>query len=147
MEKRMISFGFVVPHLGSSQVTYEAIKLANSIQNSVIFFEQLIPPCTPVGCATMCITELMNFKGTLITTSIENTRMANKLVNRNDCKMIFYVWDLEWLRPGQQNYLYNYEAYQMPNVLVARSEEHVGPISNYCNRQPIYKEFSQVITC
>ena len=143
----MISFGFVVPHLGSSQVTYEAIKLANALENSIIFFEQLIPPCIPVKCATMCITEVMNFSGTLVTTNIENTRMANKIVNRNRCKLIFYVWDLEWLRPGRQNYLYNQEAYFMPDVLVARSEEHIGPITNYCNRQPIQRDFSQVITC
>jgi hypothetical protein len=143
----MISLGFVVPHLGSSQVTYEAIKLANSLENSIIFFEQLIPPCIPIQCATMCITEAMNFGGTLVTTNIENTRMANKIVNRNRCKLIFYVWDLEWLRPNKQNYLYNYEAYHMPDMLVARSEEHIGPITNYCNRQPIQKDFSQVLTC
>ena len=143
----MISFGFVVPHLGSSQATYETIKLANSIENAIIFFEQLVTPCTPIGCSTMCITELMNFGGTLVTTNIENTRMANKLVNRNQCKLIFYVWDLEWLRPGKQNFLYNHEAYHMPNVLAARSVEHIGPIQNYCNRQPIHTDFPQVITC
>ena len=143
----MNNLGIVVAHLGSSQATHEAIKLANSLENAVIFFEQLIPPCMPACCATMCITDVMNFRGTLVTTNIENTRMANRLVNRNQARLIFYVWDLEWLRPGKQSYQYNYEAYNMPDVLVARSQEHVGPLQNYCNREPVAKEFSQVITC
>lgn len=143
----MNNFGIVVPHLGSSQVTYEAIELVNSVPDSILFFEQLVPPCIRVDCATMCITELMNFGGTLVTTNVENTRMANRIANRKKVKLIFYVWDLEWLRPGKQVYSYNYEAYNMPDVLVARHEEHVGPITNYCNRQPIVKKFSQVITC
>lgn len=143
----MNNFGIIVTHLGSSQATYEAIKLANSLDDAVLFFEQLVSPCVPVDCATMCITEAMNFKGTLVTTNIENTRMANRLVNRKQAKLIFYVWDLEWLRPGKQAYQYNYEAYHMPDVLVARSQEHVGPLKNYCNREPIAKEFTQVTTC
>lgn len=143
----MNNFGIIVPHLGSSQMTLEAIKLVNDMEDAVLFFEQLVPPCIPIKCSTMCITEAMNFGGTLVTTNVETTRMANRVVNRRKCRLIFYVWDLEWLRPGKQIYSYNYEAYQMPDVLVARSEEHVGPIQNYCNRQPIVKDFSQVITC
>ena len=143
----MTNFGIIVPHLGSSQVTYEAIKLVNSMDTAVLFFEQLMTPCMPVKCATMCVTEIMNFRGTLVTTNIENTRMANKIANRRQARLIFYVWDLEWLRPGRNNYLYNCETYKMPDQLVVRSDEHVGPLQNYCNRQPIVKEFSKVSTC
>ena len=146
-ETIMNSFGIVVPHLGASQISCEAIKLANKIENSVLFFEQLVAPSIPIKCSTMCVTEMMNFSGTLVTTNIENTRMANKIANRNGIKLIFYVWDLEWLRPGKQNYLYNIETYHMPNELVVRNEDHIGPLQNYCNRQPIFKDFQQVITC
>lgn len=147
MEYEMQNLGIIIPHLGASQVVYEAIKLANSASDSILFFEQLTPPCVPIKCATMCITETMNFRGTLVTTNIENTRMANRIANRNAVKLIFYVWDLEWLRPQSQTYTYNYETYHMPDVLVVRDEEHVGPLFNYCNRKPIVKDFCQVITC
>ncbi|MHA2428386.1 MAG: hypothetical protein ACXADB_10220 [Candidatus Hermodarchaeia archaeon] len=143
----MNNFGIIVPHLGSSQVTYEAIKLVNSMDTAVLFFEQIMVPCVPIKCATMCITEVMNFGGTLVTTSIENTRMVNKIANRKQIKLIFYAWDLEWLRPGKQVYSYNYETYHMPDVLAVRSEEHVGPLENYCNRRPVALDFSKVITC
>jgi len=143
----MNSIGIVVQHFGSSQITYEAVKLANKIQNSILFFEQLTPPCVPINCATMCLTETMNFQGTLITTSIANTLLVNKLINRNAVKLIFYVWDLEWLRPGKQNFLYNIEAYKIPDVLVVRSQEHLFPLLNYCGRKPEVKDFSEVIQC
>ena len=143
----MNNLGIVVQHLGSSQISYEAIKLVNSVNNAVIFFEQLIAPCVPIRCATMCITEMTSFRGILITTNIENTLMVSQIVNRNQVKLMFYVWDLEWLRPNKNNYLYNIKAYNTPEVLIARSKEHVGPLTNYCNRQPIIRNFQQVTTC
>lgn len=143
----MQNLGIILPHLGSSQAAYEAIKLANKVENAVIFFEQLMSPCLPINCATMCVNELMSFKGLLITTSISNTMLAHNLTNRNQVQLLFYVWDLEWLRPNKQNYLYNIQAYSVPDFLVARSEEHIGPITNYCNRKPVFKEFEQVIKC
>jgi hypothetical protein len=143
----MNNLGIVVPHLGSSQCTYEAIKLVSQLENAVLFFEQLVPPAIPVSCSTMCITEAMNFGGMIVTTNVENTRMINRIANRKRIKLVFYVWDLEWLRLNKQSYLYNYETYNMPDVLVVRSKEHVGPLHNYCNRQPIVKDFQQVITC
>lgn len=143
----MNNLGIVVPHFGSSQITYEAIKLANSIENAILFFDQLVPPCVPIRCATMCLTETMNFRGALVTTNIANTLMCNKLINRNAVKLIFYVWDLEWLRPGKQNFLYNVEAYKIPDILAVRSNEHFFPLLNYCGREPQIKNFSEVIQC
>jgi hypothetical protein len=89
----------------------------------------------------------MNFRGTLVTTNIANTLMCNKLINRNAVKLIFYVWDLEWLRPGKQNFLYNVEAYKIPDILVVRNKEHFFPLLNYCGREPQIKNFSEVIQC
>lgn len=143
----MNSLGIVLPHLGSGQITYEGISLANKASDAVIFFEQLTPACMPIHCGTMSLTEIMNFGGLLVTTSIDNTILASKLANRKAVKLVFYVWDLEWLRPGKQDFLYNYGAYQLPDILVVRNEEHVAPLFNYCNRQPLVKEFEQVIAC
>jgi hypothetical protein len=141
------TLGIVIPHLGAGQKTYEAIKLINSVGDGVIFFEQLVAPCVEVKCATMCVNELMNFSGTLVTTDLEGTQLAHNVVNINKTKTIFYVWDLEWLRLNRQNYLTNWPIYHMPDVLVARSKEHVGPIENYCRRTPIVRDFSKVLTC
>ena len=141
------TLGIIIPHMGSSQISYEAINLASKMNNAVIFFEQLVAPCVPVQCSTMCITEVMTFSGLLVTTTIENTIMAAKISNRKKLKLVFYVWDLEWLRPGKNNYLHNIAAYNLADVLVVRNQDHVAPLLNYCNRQPLVKEFQQVITC
>lgn len=147
MQKDFNNIGIAIPHLGSSQISYEAIALANQLNNAVIFFEQLIAACVPVKCASMCLSEMAAFNGILITTNVENTLMASEIINRNQTRLIFYVWDLEWLRPNKNNYLYNLQAYHTPDVLVVRHPEHVAPLANYCNRQPIVKEFEQVIQC
>ena len=142
-----MNIGIVVPHLGLSQISFSAISFANKENNAVLFFEQLITPCIPIKCATMCVNELMSFRGSLITTTIESTLMANELINKNVADHIFYVWDLEWLRPNKNNYLYNLKAYNCADKLIARSEEHADPIRNYCNRQPLVRKFEQVLTC
>ena len=142
-----MNLGIIIPHLGSSQMAHEAIKLVNQAKDAVIFVEQLIAPCMPVHCASMCITEAVSFGGLLITTNIENTMMASEIVNRKKVKLVFYVWDLEWLRPNKANYLYNLKTYNTPDVLVVRHKDHVSPLTNYCNRQPVVKEFSEVTQC
>lgn len=139
----MKNIGIVIPHFGASQITYETIKLANNTPDSIIFFENLVSPVNNINCPTLCINELMSFQGTLVTSNIENTRMAHKLINPKKVKLIFYIWDLEWLRPNKQDYLYNLQTYYMPNVLMCR-EDHVAPVTNYCNRQPIIREFKDV---
>ena len=138
-----MNLGIIVPHLGVSQKAYESINLANKIENSILFFEQLVSPSIPINCPTMCVNELMNFRGVLISTNIESTLMARKLTNPKLVKLIFYVWDLEWLRPNKQNYIYNYKAYNIPDILMCRPG-HADPIYNYCNRKPLEREFKDV---
>lgn len=75
---------------------------------------------------------------------------AASLVNRKQVKLIFYVWDLEWLRPGKNDYLYNLQAYNDVDVLIARHTEHIAPIKNYSNREPIMiKDFDleEIMRC
>ena len=136
-----MSIGVLLPHLGASQASFLAIQEISKLkEDSVLFFEELSSPCLPVRCATICINELMSFSGTLITTNIRNTMTAASLVNRKQVKLIFYVWDLEWLRPGKNDYLYNLQAYNDVDVLIARHTEHIAPIKNYSNREPIMIE-------
>jgi hypothetical protein len=102
----------------------------------------------PINTATISTNKLISFSGLLITTTINNTITARNLINKNTTKLVFYVWDLEWLRAGQNNFLHNIQAYRAPDMLIARSTEHVYPITNYSNRQPIViEDFLQVPQC
>jgi hypothetical protein len=139
-----MNIGIVVPHLGPSQISFYAIKEINRLvaekypHDLVLFFEQLINPVIQPQCASMCINELMSFKGILITTTIDNTTMSIARNTRKDNKIVFYVWDLEWMRPNKNIYLYNYKAFNSVHKLIARSENHKKAIENYANR-PIDK--------
>ena len=139
-----MNIGIVVPHLGASQIAFYAIQEINKLiasgyeRDTILFFEQLVPQILQPQCATMCINELMSFKGTLITTTLDNTTMAVALNTRKDNQIIFYVWDLEWMRPGKNIYLYNYNAFHKADKLIARSQNHAKAIENYCNR-PVNK--------
>lgn len=145
-----MNIGIIVPHLGASQISFYAIKAINQLVQSgykddlVLFFENLVPPILSPQCATICINELMSFKGVLITTTIDNTTNALAMNSRKDNQIIFYVWDLEWMRPGKNAYLYNYKAFQQATKIIARSQAHAKAIENYSNRKVdlIIEEFN-----
>ena len=136
-----MNIGIVIPHLGSSQTAFYALKEINRLveqkyeHDLVIFFEQLVSPLIQPQCATMCINELMSFRGILITTNIDNTTMAIARNSNSNNKLIFFVWDLEWMRPNKNIYLYNYKAFNSVHQLIARSQNHALAIENYSNRK------------
>jgi hypothetical protein len=136
-----MNIGIVLPHIGNAQISYYAIKaINNAIAQSrehdfVLFFEQITTPVIKPDCGTMCVNELMLFQGTLITTTLANTAMAISQSSRKANKIIYYVWDLEWLRPNKNNYLENFKTFNLASELVARSTNHAKAIQNYCNRQ------------
>lgn len=137
---KVYSIGVILPDLSSSQLAYYATKNINMLlttsnkHDAVIFYETLAPVHTLPRCATMNISEIWSFHGTLISTNIDNTLQSIKAIN--NAKKIFYIWDLEWLRQGKQNYLYNIRAYRSNKVaLVARNKDHAKAIEDYCNRK------------
>ena len=136
-----MNIGIVVPHTGSSQISFYAIKEINSlIENGykhdvILFFEHLISPIIKPLCGMMCINELMSFRGILINTTIDNTIMACARTCDINNQIIFYVWNLEWMRREKNIYLYNYNAFKNAHKLIARSENHAKAIENYSNRK------------
>jgi len=145
-----MNIGIVVPHLGSSQISFYAIKEVNRLVNEkfaddlTLFFEHLTPSIIPPKCAVMCVNEIMSFGGVLITTTLDTTLMALARNTRKDNRIIFYVWDLEWTRPNHGDYLANYDIFQRVHKLVARSTNHAKAIENYTNRKvdSIIQEFN-----
>jgi hypothetical protein len=109
-----------------------------------VFFENLVPPIISPKCATMCTNELPSFTGCIITTTIDTTSMAIAHNGNKDNRIIFYVWDLEWLRKNKNIYLYNYNAMVKAHKLIARSNKHAKAIENYCGRKvdSIMSEFN-----
>lgn len=136
-----MNIGIVVPHLGASQMSFSAISGINRLveekyeDDLVLFFEQLTPSVISPKCATMCVNEIMSFKGNLITTTIDNTIMSEARNTRKTNRIIYYVWDLDWTRPNKNIYLYNLQAFHKAHKIVARCENHKKAIENYCNRK------------
>lgn len=131
-----MNIAVVVPHMGLSQIGFYSIKAVNKLIDTrylddvVIFFEQITMPVLQPLCGTMCINELMSFKGNIITSTISNTAMTLCRNSRVKNQVILYLWDLEWMR-GQQNYNYNYEVLNSVNKLYVRSQEHARAVENY----------------
>jgi hypothetical protein len=60
--------------------------------------------------------------------------MATKTCNSS--KIVFYIDDLEWMRNGKNNFLYNLQAYRSPLVeLVTPSLNYAKLVENYSNRK------------
>lgn len=134
----MKKIGFYLPHLGASQAAFYAINTANYLFGKpdldvTIFYQELFQPCSKPLCATLNGSEVWTFDGILITTNINTTIMATNALSPK--RRLFYVWDLEWLRPNNKDFFYNIQAYRNPKVeLVARTLAHAQVIENYANR-------------
>ena len=134
-----MNIGIIIPDMGPSQLAYMTINQCNvgsqTEDSYFIFFENTKMPCVKPLVSCMNISELHTFNGILISTSIDTTLSALNAITNT--RKIFYVWDLEWLRPNKNNFLYNMQAFRNEKVeLMCRSEHHAKVIRNYCNREP-----------
>lgn len=139
----MNKIGLVFPHLGSSQAAFYSINRVNKLLENgskddfTFFYENLVTPCFRPLCSTFCVNELIHFEGVLITSTIDTTIRAYN-VSPNST-IAFYMWDVEFLRAGKQNFLYNLQAFNNSNIiLIARGQDHVWMVENYANRKVDY---------
>jgi hypothetical protein len=138
---KVSKIGIIVPHLGTCQIAHYAVRYINYMlaQTSkfdfVLFYEELVKPRIRPMCASVNISEIWAFDGAIISYNIENTITAiNAICPKTK---IFYAWDVEWIRPKKNNFLYNMQAYRSPDVkLIARSKSHADAIAKYSNRVP-----------
>ena len=139
-----MNIGVIVEDLGMSQLSYSVINNINSAceHNSendyVIFYENMSNPILPANCAIMNSSELWSFEGVVIATTASSAMFALDAVNKT--KKFFYIWDLEWTRGrNRPDFIKNLRPYRNENItLIARSDEHVKAIQNYCNRKVPY---------
>lgn len=134
------SLGLIIPSLVTSQLAFFAIHRLNNISynthdiDCVAFVENVDKPCVPNLFSIMEMTQIWNFHGTLISTTLENASFAiNATTN---AKKIFYIWDLEWLR-GKKNFKNNLSILRNPNInLATRSKDYADLTYNYCGIMP-----------
>jgi len=51
-------------------------------------------------------------------------------------RKLFYIWDLEWLRPHAKDFIANLRIYRHPKLeLIARSISHAQAVENYANKK------------
>ena len=141
MRESKMKIGLILENTSSSQLSFFAITKSNQIikrydnreNDFVLFFEDAVPHVVQPSFACMNSSEICNFDGVLISTSVSNTLLSISAIAPK--KRYFYVWDLEWTRPHGKNFEYNMDAYSNTGVsLIARSEDHAKAIKNYCNR-------------
>lgn len=133
--------GIILPHLGSSQLSYFVINQINAhVSQSnefdfVIFYEDLSPVCIRPLCATMNMNEIWAFDGLLISTNITNALASIKTVNMS--RKVYYAFDLEWMRYNRKDIFSNMQIFQNKDIgLIARSNYHAKAIEKYSGRKP-----------
>ena len=139
MKESKMKIGLILENTSSSQLAFFAISNMNKFASDnyeddlVLFFENAVPHVIQPSFACMNSSEIWNFDGVLVSTSVSNTLLSVSAIAPK--KRYFYVWDLEWTRPRGKNYEYNISAYSDKDVsLIARSDDHAKAIKNYCNR-------------
>jgi len=132
--------GILLEDTTASQLAYCVISQINatvkksSENDFVIFFENATPCVIQPLCATMNSSEIWNFDGVLLSTTVSNTLTSLKAITPK--RKYFYVWDLEWNRNHGKDFEKSIEAYTSPEIsLIARGEDHAKAIENYCNKK------------
>jgi hypothetical protein len=133
--------GVLLKDLHASQKSVLLINQLNTLVNNYInldacmFYNDISVPSIKPRFSISPALNIWGFHdGLLITTDIDTTIMATKTCNSS--KIVFYIDDLEWMRNGKNNFLYNLQAYRSPLVeLVTPSLNYAKLVENYSNRK------------
>lgn len=132
--------GIIMDDMAANQLSYFAISNINKAvkktgkNDFVMFFENATPTAVTPLFACMNISEIWNFDGILLSTTVSSTLTSIKAVTPK--RKFFYVWDLEWNRTHGKDFENSIDAYVNPEVsLIARGHDHKKAIENYCNKK------------
>ena len=137
--------GIIVDNLGASQKSFEIINAANSFTETntdccIIFQNEYIPSCVKPNICCLNSSEIWGYNGCIVSNCLETTRLSLKASSNGP--RIFYIWDIFWLRRGQEIYDHNIDILIEPSLLLCcRSNSHANMIENYCNRRPLVTHF------
>jgi hypothetical protein len=134
------NIGVILPNMEIGQLAYETLTQINTeiVEGSDldyrIFFENISLQCVNPLCSVMNINEIWNYKGILISTTLENTLFSLQV--KANVLRIFYIFDMEWLR-NSKNYLFNLSILRSPNLLlISRGNDAAKELERYSNRHP-----------
>jgi hypothetical protein len=134
----MKNIGIVLPNLGNCQLSYLVIGQINEILQSgkdmqfTIFCEDFSRHHMKALCPVVNVLLAASFDGLIITTNLSTTAKILNTIHKS--KHLFYVWDLEWIRNKNQNYLQSWPIYNSVS-LFTRSEPYAKAIRNYTNKE------------
>lgn len=137
--QRNNQIGFIVNDTTASELSFRLIKGINDYlddgakEDFVLFVENSSANIIEPNFATMSMSEIWNFDGTLISTSVSTTLSMNKCFAPK--AKYFYVWDLEWIRNTGMKYEQTIQAFSNEGTkLIAKSGDHAKAIKNYSNK-------------
>ena len=132
--------GIMLSNLGSSQLAFYAIQHANKLAaenkaDVALFYDTLVKPIIRPQTSIMNCVEVYDFPGLKIATQLHHASCLINVIFPGT--IVYYVWDLEWLR-GNTDYMRNMNILRNERLkLVARSESHAKNIENYCNKSVV----------
>lgn len=125
--------GIILPNLGASQLLHEVVGKINQTRGPyTVYYEDIYPTYVRIHAPLMNITESKYFSGRLIATTLSSADYILSSLQHNE--LIFYIYDLEWLR-GKTDYVANQLIYRNPKLkLYTRCKEYAELIKQYTNR-------------
>ncbi len=136
------NINFLVSELGPTQQNYYLIRNVNRLHedktnyNVQVFTENLSRFCMKPIFGVMSVAEAWGQNGPFIAV---NQSTAAKMLNYPlASRKLFYVWDLEFIRPWNLAYDYYSSIYTDKDIeLIARSKDHADLIRNAFNKDCI----------
>src|SRR5207302_338668 len=99
-----MKIGVAVRDLGPSQLNYSLVRQANALLavnptlDLTVFYEHHVRPCLPLAFASMLIQEMWSYDGPVVATTLSTAEKALRCPGPP--RVLFYQWDLDWLRLG-----------------------------------------------
>ena len=135
----LTKIGFVLEHLGPSQLPYQLIRSINSYYQEkddvdvILYWRNVAPFVVTPLCASMNLFEAFRSDSPLIATDLNS---ASRILQYFTLDRYYYLMDLEWCHMPSKNYEQLAEIYQNPKLkIIARSEQHKNIFELTWNRK------------
>jgi len=135
-----MKIGVCINHLGISQLAYHFINNVNIFLHGnhkddvVCFYETLAPPCVHANFACMPTQEAFSYDGVIMPTSLPLLSKSLKFLAPQ--KIIYYMWDLEWMRIQHKQFDFLQQIYSNTRYdIICRSKDHADALMDVWGRK------------
>jgi len=133
-----MQLGFIVDHLGASQISYLLSLQINSMGTTehdlCLFIKNYAPPIQEIYTSVFPIGDLPLYNGTIVALDFNGAQYLTNISSNS--RKIFYPWFTEWMKHGADFLYYSKIARDPLLEVVVPSKSYAEQFEMHFNRTP-----------